>query len=127
MKLQITVLWRDKVSLFMFTDFLKTLFLKDKPYGVVSATLYDGEEEICKVLEETQEETFNLGLVKETKVFNIENPCIKVLKEHSDVLLRLNPGAPEKLEVLNLHNDFTESWDIINESWVRNIERLSLS
>jgi hypothetical protein len=127
MKLSITVLWRDKVSLYMFTDFLKTLFLKDQKYGVLSATLYDGEEEVQKVISEVQEGVFILCLVKETKVFNKENPTLKVLEGNSDVLIRVNPGVPENIEVLSIQEDFKESWGIINASWVQNIQRLGSS
>jgi hypothetical protein len=118
----LSILWKDQVSLFMFTDFLKSLYLKEVPYKILSGTLYDDPEKFKETLNiGIDPEQISILIVKETKVLNMENQVLKSLMEVSDVVVSLQPGVLEDLLPLKVSPSSEGTWAPLTERWKSNL------
>lgn len=122
---KLVVLWHDQVSLFMFTDFLKTLYLRGTKFNILSLTLYDDPETVKASLSTNLKAGFNLILVKETKVLNMQNKSLIELMGVSDVTVSLKPGTLEDLGGLKVSPESSLEWQGICDRWKMNLDLLA--
>lgn len=121
----IAILWTEQLSMFMFSDFLKTLYLKDTDYQVISATLYDEVSSVQQILKERLGQKRTLLLVRQTKVLNPENAVYKELLGASDVVVSLKSRKLEDLDSLHIKQECIPEWEAIKSRWELNLDRLA--
>lgn len=109
----------------MFSDFLKTLYLKDTDYQVISATLYDEVSSVQQILKERLGQKRTLLLVRQTKVLNPENAVYKELLGASDVVVSLKSRKLEDLDSLHIKQECIPEWEAIKSRWELNLDRLA--
>jgi hypothetical protein len=121
----ITILYKERLSLKMFTDFLKTLYLGELKTKIYPINGYDTEERAKDIIKNIDSSMFNLILVKTPKVLNLENKVLVYTFEIADVAISLNPGVLEKIDTIKVKPDFIEEWGSIDKKWIENINRLA--
>jgi hypothetical protein len=109
----------------MFTDFLKTLYLRGTKFNILSLTLYDDPETVKASLSTNLKAGFNLILVKETKVLNMQNKSLIELMGVSDVTVSLKPGTLEDLGGLKVSPESSLEWQGICDRWKMNLDLLA--
>jgi hypothetical protein len=123
----ITILWTEQLSMFMFSDFLKTLYLKDTDYQIISATLYDEVSSVQRIIKDKLGQKVTVFLVRQTKVLNPENAVYKELLGVSDVIVSLKSRKLEDLNSLHTKQECLPEWEEIKSRWVLNLDRLAKS
>lgn len=123
----ITILWTEQLSMFMFSDFLKTLYLKDTDYQIISATLYDEVSSVQRIIKDKLGQKVTVFLVRQTKVLNPENAVYKELLGVSDVIVSLKSRKLEDLDSLHTRQECLPEWEEIKSRWVLNLDRLAKS
>jgi len=123
----ITILWTEQLSMFMFSDFLKTLYLKDTDYQIISATLYDEVSSVQRIIKDKLGQKVTVFLVRQTKVLNPENAVYKELLGVSDVIVSLKSRKLEDLNSLHTKQECQPEWEEIKSRWVLNLDRLAKS
>lgn len=87
------IIFTDKLSINMFTDFLKHTYLEGHELTMLSYSLYNTIEyaqiELAKLPKVLTSHKTDLVLIKGSKTINEENPIIKISKEKLDQLIIL--------------------------------------
>lgn len=119
------IIFRDRLSVNMFVDFLKSIYLEGHDLTILSYTLFNtveyAEFELVKLPKVLLPLETTLILIKGPEVINEENPVLVESKDKLDQLVVLDPRDFPNPKVLK----GSESLEPILTRWKENLERMA--
>lgn len=125
----LAIIWRNRLNMLMFTDFLSKLYLAGSIPDTASSTIFTDVGQAKNTLTDLLAkpgDKFKIYLIKMGSILNTENPVIQDALDRMDSVLVLNKldekiPDPRSVTILKNFQEFEE----ICQRWVRNIEALA--
>jgi len=122
---RIGIIWKDVLSVNMFTDFLRTIYLRDRRLHMVSYSLFNTPDIVAEQLGTLgsieKEGLFPLVLIKSTEVLNPENLALKATIEGLDQVIVLKQKDFPNPDILKGAEELAP----VVERWKVNLERMA--
>lgn len=124
------VIWNDKLTLNMFLDFLKKVYLKDRKIEILSYTLMNSSEgtfepdivlQTLNQIDKIPEERIIFVAIKAPKVLNLDNQVIVSTVRQLPLVVYIPANTPQSVQVLKGNDSLAE----ILKRWETNIIRMS--
>lgn len=124
------VIWNDKLTLNMFLDFLKKVYLKDRKLEILSYTLMNSSEgsfepdivmQTLNQIDKIPEDRIIFVAIKAPKVLNLDNQVLLSTVKQLPLVVYVPANTPQSVHVLKGNDSLTE----ILKRWETNIIRIS--
>ena len=127
----LVVLWKERLSAVMFTDFVRKNFLNGKKVETSAITLFDDvdflkQSDLYNKLLNPGDSTLIL-FVKETKVVHPENKILVLLKEVGDLVYSIDMSDPSKVTPIFVKEGLQESSEYLLSEWESAIKGMAAS
>jgi hypothetical protein len=120
------ILWKERLSAVMFSDFFRKSYLNGMSVDPISVTLFDDAQVMSETLLPTlQGSQFHIIFAKETKVRNPENKVLKLLVESCDLVYSIDHVDPTNVETLKALPGCEEFSKGVIAKWVYDLGRMA--